>query len=278
MAYTSSKFTQAEVNYATTEQELLVSSCASLAGMEVLEMCTETELLADHNPLVYLQMQKMLYRRQARWMEILSRFPFAIKYTPGKTHMADLVSRNPLLYEEETPTDVISVAAGLLGAVVAVCAGIITRGRALREARNQEGEGLEIELSLPQVSTPNLEPGGGECKSATQSLGTPCDREWTAGAYHDEGGSLPLRIKHAVQEFTQKLKMRDGIWMLGCKKVVPQDKAFKCTDSAALSRRCHEWARTWVLLRLSIWCPGISSGRICGQMLRIMLGIVMLAR
>jgi len=67
-----------------------------------------------------------------------------------------------LLYEEETPTDVISVAAGLLGAVVAVFAKMVTRGRALREARNQEGEDPEIELSLPQTSTPNLELGGGE--------------------------------------------------------------------------------------------------------------------
>jgi len=103
-------------------------------------------------------------------MKILSRFPFVIKYTPGKTHVADPVSRNPLLCEEETPTEVISVAAGLLGAVVAVCAvcaGMVTRGRALREARNQEGEDPEIELSLPQASTLNLEPGGGERKSAT---------------------------------------------------------------------------------------------------------------
>jgi len=177
-------------------------------------------------------------------MEFLSRFPFVIKYTPGKTHVADPVSRNPLLYEEETPTEVISVAAGLLGAVVAVCAGMVTRGRALREARNQEGEDPEIELSLPQASTPNLEPGGGERKSATQSLGTPCDREWTAGAYHDEGGSLPLQIKQAyhkdarfaVQEFTHKLKMRDGIWMLGNKIVVPQDKALR----AQIVQACHD--------------------------------------
>jgi hypothetical protein len=33
-----------------------------------------------------------------------------------------------VLYEEETSTDVISVAAGLLGAVVAACAGMVTRG------------------------------------------------------------------------------------------------------------------------------------------------------
>jgi len=136
VAYTSSKFTQAEVNYATTKQELLALVRALQAWRCYLEMCTETELLTDHNPLVYLQTQKMLSRRQARWMEFLSRFPFVIKFTPGRTHVADSVSRNPLLYEEETPTHVISVAAGLLGAIVAVCAGMVTRGRALREARN----------------------------------------------------------------------------------------------------------------------------------------------
>ena len=117
--------------------------------------------------------------------------------------MADPVSRNPLLYEEKTPTNVISVAAGLLGAVVAVCTGMVTRGRALREARNQEGEDPEIELFLPQASTPNLEPGGGERKSATQSLGTPCDQDWTAGAYHDKGHSQPLQIKQAHPKDTR---------------------------------------------------------------------------
>ena len=37
-------------------------------------------------------------------------------------------------------------------------------------------------------------------------------------AYHKDA-------RFAVQEFTHKLKMRDGIWMLGCKKVKPQEKA-----------------------------------------------------
>jgi hypothetical protein len=58
-----------------------------------------------------------------------------------------------------------------------------------------------------------------------------------------------LRIKQAyqedarfaVQEFTHKLKMRDGIWMLGCKIVVPQDKAFR----AQIVQACHGDAMSW---------------------------------
>ena len=41
--------------------------------------------------------------------------------------------------------------------------------------------------------------------------------------------------RFAVQEFTHKLKMRDGIWMLGCKIVVPQDKALR----AQIMQTCH---------------------------------------
>ena len=48
-AYTSSKFTQAEVNYATTEQELLALVRALQAWRCYLEMCTETELLTDRS-------------------------------------------------------------------------------------------------------------------------------------------------------------------------------------------------------------------------------------
>ena len=69
VAYTSSKFTQAEVNYATTEQELLALVRALQAWRCYLEMCTETELLTDHNPLVYLQMQKCcLGDKQGGWI------------------------------------------------------------------------------------------------------------------------------------------------------------------------------------------------------------------
>ena len=85
IAYTSSKFAQAEKNYTTGEQELLALVRALQAWRCYLEMCTETQLLTDHNPLVYLHTQQSLSRRQAKWMEFLSRFSFVIRYRPGKT-------------------------------------------------------------------------------------------------------------------------------------------------------------------------------------------------
>ena len=44
-SYTSSKFSQAEMKFATTEQELLVLVCALQAWRCYLEMCLKTELL-----------------------------------------------------------------------------------------------------------------------------------------------------------------------------------------------------------------------------------------
>ena len=78
IAYTSSKFTSAEHNYSTMEQELLNLIWALQAWRCYLEMSTETKFITDHHPLVFLQTQANLSRRQARWMEFLSRFPFVI--------------------------------------------------------------------------------------------------------------------------------------------------------------------------------------------------------
>jgi len=97
VAYTSTKFTPAETRYHTGEQELLGLIRALQVWRCYLEGCEEAVLLTDHHPLIHLQTQPTLSRRQARWMEFLSRFPFVIMYTPGKGNVADPVSRNPLL-------------------------------------------------------------------------------------------------------------------------------------------------------------------------------------
>jgi len=69
IAYTSAKFSPAEFNYVTGEQELLALYRALQVWRCYLEGSHEAELLTDHNPLTYLQTQPMLSRRQARWME-----------------------------------------------------------------------------------------------------------------------------------------------------------------------------------------------------------------
>jgi hypothetical protein len=53
--------------------------------------------------------------------------PFVIKYEPGETNVANPVSRNPLLYHEETPEAVIAAAS--FGVMVAICASAVTRAR-----------------------------------------------------------------------------------------------------------------------------------------------------
>ncbi len=96
-AYTSKKFSPAERNYTTTEQELLGVVHALQEWRCYLEGGPESTLVTDHNPLVYLQDQPQLSRRQARWMEFLSRFNYRWMYRPGRTNVADPLSRNPAL-------------------------------------------------------------------------------------------------------------------------------------------------------------------------------------
>jgi hypothetical protein len=99
VAYTSKKFDSAQKNYTTTDQELLGVFNALSTWQCYLEGLPEDRVTVctDHHPLVYLQTQPTLSRRQARWMEFMSRFAFKWKYVPGRTNVADPVSRNPNL-------------------------------------------------------------------------------------------------------------------------------------------------------------------------------------
>ena len=82
-SYTSSKFAPVEFTYGTPEQELLELVRTLQIWRCYLEGAPDCELITDHHPLIHLQTQRKLSRRQARWMEFLSRFPFFIKYAKG---------------------------------------------------------------------------------------------------------------------------------------------------------------------------------------------------
>ena len=96
IAYTSSKYIPAEINYTTGEQELLAVFKALRVWRCYLEG-TKSTLITDHNPLTHIQEQPPLSRRQARWMEYLARFDYDWKYRPGRLNVADPISRNPTL-------------------------------------------------------------------------------------------------------------------------------------------------------------------------------------
>jgi RNase H-like domain found in reverse transcriptase/Reverse transcriptase (RNA-dependent DNA polymerase)/Integrase zinc binding domain/Chromo (CHRromatin Organisation MOdifier) domain/Retroviral aspartyl protease len=109
VAYTSRKFSPAEAAFSTTDQECLGIVTALKDWRCYLEGAVGLDVYTDHHPLTYLQSQKrnnMLSRRQARWMEDLTRFNFNIIYKKGKTNIADPLSR---VYESPLLLSAISV-------------------------------------------------------------------------------------------------------------------------------------------------------------------------
>jgi transposase InsO family protein len=93
LAYFSSKFNPAERNYTTGEQEMLGLIKALREWRCYLEGCKALTLVTDHNPLTFFSTQPSLSRRQARWLEFLSRFHYEVKYLPGEKNPADSLSR-----------------------------------------------------------------------------------------------------------------------------------------------------------------------------------------
>jgi hypothetical protein len=96
IAYLSKKFSSAERNYATGEQELLACFLALKDWRCYLEGA-EFTLVTDHCPLTTLKSQTTLSRKQARWLEYFSRFHYDWLYRPGRVNVADPLSRHPAL-------------------------------------------------------------------------------------------------------------------------------------------------------------------------------------
>ena len=94
VAYHSHKFTPAEHNWPTGEQELWAVIQALQTWRCYLEGAVGVTIRTDHHPLTYLKTQPQLSRKQARWLEFLSRFNYEWQYIPGKTNPADALSRS----------------------------------------------------------------------------------------------------------------------------------------------------------------------------------------
>jgi hypothetical protein len=68
IAYTSKRYIPAEINYTTTEQEMLAIVRALKEWRCYLEG-SEVTLLTDHEPNTYFDTKPILSRRMARWVE-----------------------------------------------------------------------------------------------------------------------------------------------------------------------------------------------------------------
>lgn len=93
VAYLSHKFNPTQRNWATGEQELHAVILALQEWRCYLEGSPSVVLQTDHHPLIWLQSQATLSRKQARWLDFLSRFNYEWKYIPGRANVADPLSR-----------------------------------------------------------------------------------------------------------------------------------------------------------------------------------------
>jgi len=96
ICFTSSKFSPAELNYTTTDQEFLAVIRALVEWRCYLEGGKyPVTIVTDHNALTFMPTQSTMSRRQARWSEYLQRFNHTWQYIKGEKNMADPLSRCP---------------------------------------------------------------------------------------------------------------------------------------------------------------------------------------
>ncbi|KAJ9521984.1 hypothetical protein QJQ45_024869 [Haematococcus lacustris] len=267
VAYTSHKFSPAQMKYTTGEQELLGIIRALQEWRCYLDGAVHVTIVTDHNPLIYLKTQTNLSRRQARWMEFLARFNHHIEYKPGKGNVADPLSRNPALTYQMTSTgsddddgEPIMVSVGAALCVSGVYALVLTRRQAgllqqqstgqpppaapcppadTRRHRRPCADGRAV---VPNPVAPCDEwPGGGETQldSATHTPAASTEYSTTTGDSLIEaiikGYSTDERF--ADRAYTQAYELSEaGLWMSGGKVVVPKSPLVK----RQVLESCHD--------------------------------------
>ena len=99
--YASRKLKPAERNYSVIEKEALAVYWA-FKKFEVYLYGRHFVLRTDHRPLLHLQSADKLNPRLKRWSLYMSLFTFTAQHIEGENnHMADLLSRRPLTFEEK---------------------------------------------------------------------------------------------------------------------------------------------------------------------------------
>jgi hypothetical protein len=93
IAFESRTMNGAEQRYGVGEQELLATVHCLRKWRCYLEGGPPFVVVTDHNPNTFLENKKTLSRRQSRWSELLQSYNFRWQYRPGRTNIADSLSR-----------------------------------------------------------------------------------------------------------------------------------------------------------------------------------------
>ncbi|KAJ9529817.1 hypothetical protein QJQ45_022213 [Haematococcus lacustris] len=237
IAYTSKKLSPPETRYSTGDQELLAIIRAVREWRCYLDGAVDVTIQTDHNPLIYLQTQANLSRRQTRWMEELSRYKYEIRYHPGADNVADPISRNPALTMPDTEScPVLLLVPGHDGAVLAATTRrtaaelrkVAEREQAVARERAYEAGKLTPPADMAAGTPRGLQPGGGETLRQDTEQQEASD------------GSDPTTLLQAVRRaygadkrfdeaaFTSKLHRLEGLWLTERGQVVvPNDEKLR---------------------------------------------------
>ena len=93
IAFASRKLTASEKRYPVHKLEFLALKWAVCDKFHDYLYASEFLVLTDNNPLTYVMKSAKLDATGLRWVAELSLYNFAIKYTPGRSNIADALSR-----------------------------------------------------------------------------------------------------------------------------------------------------------------------------------------
>jgi hypothetical protein len=104
VAFYSRKFTSAECNYETYDQELLaIRACFAVWRHYLVGGPHKIEVYSDHRNLQWFTASRQLNRRQVRWSLFFADYDFEIIHCPGSLCKPDALSRRPD-YKRDMPT------------------------------------------------------------------------------------------------------------------------------------------------------------------------------
>lgn len=103
LAFYSRKLTKAQLNYTTTEKELL-SIVETLKEFRNILLGHEIEVFTDHNNLTFETIESASQRVQ-RWKSLIQEFGVTLQYIKGEANVvADAISRLPITGHDEPPS------------------------------------------------------------------------------------------------------------------------------------------------------------------------------
>jgi hypothetical protein len=205
VAFYSKKLTSAERSYAPHDLELLAIHRALQEWRCYLEG-PKVRIVTDNDPLTFLKKQKLLSRWQARCMQFIeSRFDYEIVYRPGRTNVADPLSRIPAVYAVQTraqarkaPQHDAASAAPIVPEVSPVPATQLPVS-GVQPAADSDGDVVMLPVEeLPAVPPP------------------PFLKELLAGYAADPYFADPRNTQHLTKDSS-------GLWWLDTRIVVPDD-------------------------------------------------------